>query len=85
MFADRLLFSDVKGQLRAGFPICARIGWYGGGGHFVVITGYTITGSGEPWVTIADPLYESYSWPFDEFVDAYFGAGEWTHTYLVKE
>ena len=34
-------FSSVKAEIDAGRPVGARIGWSGGGGHFMCIYGYT--------------------------------------------
>lgn len=85
MFPGRLTFAAVRDSIRAGFPVCVRIGWWPSGGHYVVITGYSVTDAGEPFVTVSDPLYESGSWPYDEFAFSYFGIGRWTHTYLVKQ
>lgn len=84
MLTGRLSFQDLRDSIRAGFPVCARIGWIPSGGHFVVITGYTVSNSGVPYVAIADPLYESRTWSYDDFSFAYFGIGSWTHTYLVR-
>ena len=81
----RLSFSELRDVLRAGTPVCVRIGWFGGGGHFVVVTGFTVNEFGEQLVAVADPLYESDTWPYDEFASGYLRAGQWTHTYLVQE
>ena len=89
-----LPFNYVRQSLDADHPICVRSEWRGGGGHFVVICGYTISASGEEWLTIADPrrigsgtgtapariTYCRY----DDFLVAYRGLGEWTDTYLVQ-
>lgn len=77
-------FERVRDLIRAGYPVCVRIGWWPFGGHFVVITGYAISDTGEAFVTVADPRYESGSWSYDEFCFSYFGIGRWTHTYLVQ-
>jgi hypothetical protein len=79
-------FNYVRQSIQAGFPICARIGWrMGNGGHFVVICGYTISDTGEPWLTIADPKRGISRWPYDVFSNAYRGLGEWTDTYLLQQ
>ena len=36
-------FNQIRNEIRDGFPVAARIAWDGGGGHFVVITGYRIS------------------------------------------
>jgi len=85
MFEGQLSFESVRDSIREGFPVCARIGWYEGGGHYVVITGYRTTTSGERYVAVADPAFPSLTWLYDEFRDAYCGHGTWTHTYLVQQ
>ena len=80
----RLTFDQIKTSIDAGFPVCVRIGWWPQGGHYVVITGAAIDDSGDQWVTVADPLYESGMWYYDEFSSFYFGIGHWTHTYRVR-
>jgi hypothetical protein len=85
MFTGRLTFAAVRQSIRDGFPIPVRIGWRPAGGHYVVITGFKTAISGEQFVDIADPLYESRLWRYNDFLDAYYGSGVWTHTYEVKE
>lgn len=77
-------FQQIRNEIRDGFPVAARIAWNGGGGHFVVITGYRIYPSGEEVITIADPLGESGRWLYDDFVNAYQFTGRWTHTYFLR-
>ncbi|MFN0103635.1 MAG: papain-like cysteine protease family protein [Bryobacteraceae bacterium] len=77
-------FERIREELRNGFPVGVRIGWFGGGGHFVVITGCRESGPGEQIVMIADPRYSESTWLYDEFVHAYHSAGECTHTYFLK-
>src|ERR1051325_4348522 len=43
----RRRFGGMRAEIDAARPVCARIGWEGGGGHFVVIDGYTELVSGE--------------------------------------
>ena len=84
-FQGRVDFDYIRQSLQADRPICVRIEWgMGGLGHFVVICGYIISQSGEPWLTIADPKRGISRWPYDQFSFAYRGLGEWTDTYLVK-
>ena len=85
MFTGRLTFAAIRKSVLDGFPIPVRIGWRPSGGHYVVITGFKTAISGEQFVDIADPLYESRLWRYNEFLDAYFGSGVWTHTYEVKQ
>lgn len=85
-----LAFGEIRAEIDAGRPVCVRIGWRGGGGHFVVIHGYWVSPSGVPHVDVADPLFPSGRWTYDDFVSAYqngevaHGGGVWTHTYLLS-
>lgn len=85
-----LLFDEIRQEIDAGQPVCARIGWNGGGGHFVVVSGYRQTVSGTQLVDVADPLFPNSTVLYDEFVSAYQnteepeGGGQWTATFLVR-
>ena len=80
----RATWEDVKGEIEAGRPVCARIGWQGGGGHFVLVTGY-YEAEGERGLDVEDPWTGSASLELDEFSDRYQTTGNWTHTYLTRE
>lgn len=76
--------ADVEVEMAGNRPVGARIGWYGGGAHFVVISGYDDS-SGTAAVDVEDPYYgPSVLLDFNTFSTAYqSGAGQWTHTYLT--
>ncbi|HTR34698.1 MAG TPA: papain-like cysteine protease family protein [Bryobacteraceae bacterium] len=77
-------FDDIRQQIDAGKPVCARIAWDGGPrGHFVVICGYHQLPTGEQLVDVADPFYSGSTVDFQEFATAYQGSGQWTDAYLV--
>ncbi len=76
-------FEQVRAEINAGHPVGARIGWSGGGGHFMVIYGYSMIGGGE-YFDIDDPIYGKSHIPVSEFSSSYQGAGSWTHTYFMK-
>lgn len=76
-------FEQVRAQIDAGKPVGARIGWSGGGGHFMVIYGYSTIGGGE-YFDIDDPIYGKSHIPVSEFSNSYQGSGSWTHTYFMK-
>jgi hypothetical protein len=76
-------FEQVRAEIDAGRPVGARIGWSGGGGHFMVIYGYSLIGGGE-FFDIDDPIYGKSHIPVSEFAGSYQGAGSWTHTYFMK-
>ena len=58
------------------------IAWNEGGGHAVVIEGYTQDGS---MLAIEDPWYGASDQPADTFRSAYEGSGSWTDSYLTEE
>lgn len=71
----------LKAEITAGYPVCARIEWNSGGGHFVVIDGFWTV---DPWISVRDPLYLDQALPYETFRDSYYGLGTWTHSYLVR-
>ena len=80
----RLKFAQVQQEIDNGVPVCVRIGWRGGGGHFVVITGYSVSGrSNIERLQIKDPLYADAIVNYKSFVSSYRGAGRWTDTFLI--
>jgi len=76
-------FEQVRDEINAGRPVGARIGWSGGGGHFMVIYGYSLIG-GDEYFDIDDPIYGKSHLPMSEFASSYQGTGSWTHTYYMK-
>lgn len=79
----RAPFAVIRAEIDAGRPVGARIGWSGGGGHFMVICGYSVW-RGTQWVYIDDPIYGSSHLTLDDFSTNYQGSGTWTHYYLTK-
>jgi papain like cysteine protease AvrRpt2 len=76
-------FSAVRAEIDARRPVGARIGWSGGGGHFMCIYGYS-TVLGQEYFDIDDPIYGTSHLPVSEFSTNYQGSGTWTHTYFTK-
>lgn len=76
-------FQQVKDEIDAGRPVGARIGWSGGGGHFMVIYGYSIV-FGVEYFDIDDPIYGKSHLTVADFSSNYQGSGSWTHTYFTK-
>jgi len=70
-------FDDVCAQIDAGNPVVCRIAWHGGGGHFVVITGYD---RGNETVVVDDPLFNRSTLAYDVLCNAYLGMGRWADT-----
>jgi Papain-like cysteine protease AvrRpt2 len=76
-------FQQVRAEIDAGRPVGARIGWSGGGGHFMAIYGYS-TALGDEYLDIDDPIYGKSHLTFADFASNYQGSGSWTHTYFTK-
>ena len=76
-------FQTVCDEIDAGRPVGARVGWSGGGGHFMVIYGYSSVG-GTNYFDIDDPIYGKSHLTVAAFSSSYQGSGAWTHTYFTK-
>jgi hypothetical protein len=73
--------TEIENEINNGYPLCARIGWGGGGGHFVAIDGYN---HALEMVAIDDPWSGASDAALTTFETAYLGSGVWTHKYFVK-
>jgi hypothetical protein len=80
---EKVSFQRIRDEIDAGRPVGARIGWNRGGGHFMVIYGYS-TVLGVEYFDIDDPIYRKIHLPVSEFSSNYQGSGRWTHTYFTK-
>jgi hypothetical protein len=78
-----LSFGAVQTEVDNGQPPCSRIGWSGGGGHFVGIGGYRQLGESQ-WLTICDPFYGVSSQSLPVFQSSYQGSGTWTSSYRTQ-
>ncbi|GBL44754.1 hypothetical protein SFMTTN_0555 [Sulfuriferula multivorans] len=83
MSATQAGFAQVRAEIDAGRPVGARIGWSGGGGHFVMIYGYSLV-IGLEYFDIDDPIYGKSHLTVADFSSNYQGSGSWTHTYFTK-
>ncbi|HEY4239329.1 MAG TPA: papain-like cysteine protease family protein [Kofleriaceae bacterium] len=72
--------ANASAQIDKSLPLAVRIGWNGGGGHFVAITGY----AGDDTVTVEDPIYGTSVITYETLVTNYQSAGTWTHSYFTK-
>jgi hypothetical protein len=48
-------FAQIQAEIDSGRPVACRIHWSGGGGHFVLVSGWTIGADGVERVHILDP------------------------------
>lgn len=76
-------YANVKAEIDAGRPVGARVGWSGGGGHFMVIYGYSTAGNAQ-YFNIDDPIYGKSTPTVANFSSSYQGSGTWTHSYYTK-
>ena len=77
-----LSVEELIAELESGAPVAVRIGWKGGGGHFVCID-HCVTGDRQ-YIEVHDPWSGSATCEYIEFASNYKGMGKWTHTYLTK-
>jgi hypothetical protein len=75
--------ASIRGEIDGNRPLGARIGWSGGGGHFVVLGAYATSPAGD-FVTVEDPLFGPSTLPLSTFQSSYQGSGTWTHTYWTQ-
>jgi hypothetical protein len=80
-------FVQIQTEIDGGRPLGVRIGWNGGGGHFVCITGYAIV-AGVQKIIVKDPYPASSPFPCPD-VWLYSALcsneeGTWTHSYWTK-
>lgn len=80
--AGAQLLTTVQQAIDQDQPLGVRIQWAGGGGHFVVISGYDeVAGV----VTVEDPLNAGpLVVDYATFVSSYLGAGFWSHSYFTQ-
>jgi hypothetical protein len=78
-----LTLDEIRAEIDVNHPVGARIGWSGGGGHFVVISGYSRSSAGE-FVTIDDPIFGHSILTLATFTSAYQSTGNWTHSYWTQ-
>jgi hypothetical protein len=79
-----LNFDIVVSEIKKGHPVGIRIGWEGGGGHFIVIYGYRDDASGR-YYYVDDPI-NGRSPPLAEadLQGNYQYTGHWTHSYYTR-
>jgi hypothetical protein len=75
--------AGIQAELAASHPLCCRIGWSNGGGHFVAMSGYQNDGVVEE-VTIDDPFFGRSHVVLTVFATSYQNDGTWTHSYYTK-
>jgi hypothetical protein len=76
---NKATFAAVQTEINGCRPLCLRIGWNGGGGHFVAIYGYSSNN-----INVGDPWYGNSVVNYASFPNGYNGGGSWTHSYFTK-
>lgn len=77
-------FAEIVTVIGDWKPLGVRVGWIGGGGHFIIIRGWTKTSAGDEFVHVSDPFYGSSTVLYVDFVGRYRSLGTWTHTYWTQ-
>jgi len=77
-------FATVRSEIDSARPVCVRIQWPGGGGHFVIISGYRVLKSQVRQLVILDPLFGPSLQDDDAFRRSYRLSGQWTDTFLMQ-
>lgn len=73
----------VQTEVNATRPVGVRIGWAGGGGHFVIVSGFD-DDTGTEFIDVEDPWYGPSTADYTSFCTRYQGFGTWTHTYPIN-
>jgi polyglycine hydrolase-like protein/papain like cysteine protease AvrRpt2 len=78
--AEKASIQTLISQLSINDPVGIRIGWRGGGGHFILACGAELPGI----VLIDDPIHGRSAVNYDSLANDYRGSGSWTHSYYTK-
>jgi|GEM_PF-2374438 len=77
--ANVLSFNACKAEINGKRPFFIRYGWTDGGGHFIVVKGYSVKANGtSPTLELMDPYYGPEVFPYSYVVSA--ADHTWTHT-----
>jgi Papain-like cysteine protease AvrRpt2 len=82
MVTGPISYAAVAAEISAGRVVGIRVGWSGGGGHFLAIYGVSETPDGQYYL-VDDPIYKKSQPSVDALLHAYQGIGTWTHTYYT--
>lgn len=78
-------FADVQSEIDHGQPLGVRIQWQSVGAHFIAISGYRTSTTGEQLITVEDPYGPVTSTlPIGDLHGSYGSdGGDWTHSYFT--
>jgi hypothetical protein len=71
----------LEGEVNGGRVLGVRIGWAGGGGHFIILDGYD---DPTQFVWVDDPWYGPSYISIGTLGGGYQGSGTWTDSYYTK-
>lgn len=79
-------FAQVVAAVNQNRALGVRIGWAGGGGHFVTVAGYDDSDPANQLVYVADPAPGTApAWvAYNTLRNSYQGSGTWTHSYETR-
>ena len=77
-----LSFERLTAQIQNRRPVVVRVGWYGGGGHFMAVNGFS--GGSSDLVSITDPSYGKTLMSYYGFCKSYQGSGRVSHAFKTK-
>jgi hypothetical protein len=76
-------FERIQFEINQGRPLCARLEWYRGGAHYILINGYN---DQDRSIWIEDSLHHRSIQPFEQFPGHYTVSGAvWTETYWTNK
>ncbi|MFJ8313780.1 MULTISPECIES: papain-like cysteine protease family protein [unclassified Streptomyces] len=85
MVSNKVDFATVESEIKAGRPLCIRIGWSTGGGHFLTAMGVDAPfNSSDAIVAVDDPIYGRSDQVYNTLATNYQGSGTWTHSYYTR-
>ena len=85
MPGNHLDYISIKACIDANLPVGARIVWWGGGAHFIVLDGYRELANGDVLISVEDPLYGPSFQHYDDLVNDYPPGGGWQDTFIPKK
>ncbi|MDA1195270.1 MAG: C39 family peptidase [Planctomycetota bacterium] len=75
-------FDLARAEVAAGRPLAVLLKWFGGGGHFVAVVGFSDEGG---LLHVADPWYGDALVAHQAFPNVYQHGADWGWTYWTKE
>ncbi len=77
-------YSSFKSIIDQHVPVGARIVWWDGGAHFVVLDGYYELANNEVLISVEDPLYGHSLQYWGDLLNDYPPGGSWNETFIPQ-